>query len=70
MRNELFIIEPKVWEASDGNVIKQTAEGLREMGLYRMPFPTVTVRLPGAEFLRFTDQGREKVLHEDRKSVV
>lgn len=61
MRNELFIIEPGLWRAADPEEIAGTFDGLREMGLDKLPYRRVTVRIPADEIIKFiNDIGANK----------
>lgn len=42
MKAELFIIEPGVWKAADREEVSATCEALQELGLYHLPYNTVT----------------------------
>jgi len=51
--HELFIIEPGLWKAAQNEEIEATCKILRQMNLYELPYPTVTVRLDGREIMYF-----------------
>lgn len=51
MKPELFILEPGLWQGAAEEDIVATCSGLREMGLYHLPYERVTVRLPANEVM-------------------
>lgn len=50
----LFIIPPDVWATASRDEVAATVAGLKEAGLYKLPYPRVTVRLAADSLLRWT----------------
>lgn len=49
---ELFVIEPGLWQAADPVEVAATCAALHELGLYRLPYEQVTMRLRGKDIVQ------------------
>lgn len=56
--NQLFHVSAEVLEALKDDDVEKTCEDLREMGLYRLPFPQIDLAFPCDSILRNKETGK------------
>jgi hypothetical protein len=67
--HELFILEPGLWQAADRPEIEATCAILRELKLYELPYPTVTVRICAKDIMVVPPHGWDRTDKETMGSL-
>lgn len=77
MKRQLFVIPPDTWSSLDEDEVFATAAAMKELGIYKLPYPAIDIALPanrtfGWDYDHLVEQGQyaEADLQEDIKNGI